>query len=334
MMNKTQMGRGWALAGMLVAVVAQTAWGQSKKPELPSQPTSWLNAPPLKWDMMKGKGVVFYFFEEDCPRCKGEWPGILAEVEKFKGKPVAFIGVNSGNSAAEVAAYAREIRCNWPISVDTDRSFETAAGVPPLSLQNIWQYMVLTPEGEFRRSRGFDMAKAGEDALTGAKWNIDPSEIPAAMQPAWIGVEFGNYAAAAIEVQKNLKSPKPELKAAAEKLNAYVQGEIQKRIESANSSQQAGEKWAAYKLYSSLSQEFKGFTIPPEAEKAAKDLSLDDGVKVELAAIKRYDIAYKQLTSPTPSVQKRGRSLLEVLAKDSPSTEAGKKALDVIKQLP
>jgi len=77
---------------------------------LPRDPTAWLNSPPLSVDALKGKGVVLWFFEEQCPRCRAKWPGMYELAKRFEGQPVVFIAVNSGTSPIEVAQYAREVR--------------------------------------------------------------------------------------------------------------------------------------------------------------------------------------------------------------------------------
>lgn len=42
--------------------------------ELPSNPQQWINCPPLSLDQLKDKGVVLFFFEEQCPTCEKVGP--------------------------------------------------------------------------------------------------------------------------------------------------------------------------------------------------------------------------------------------------------------------
>src|SRR5688500_17367649 len=68
-------------------------------PELRQNVSQWWNFQPVSVQNLKGKGVVLYFFEEGCPRCKERWPELLQTAKKFEGQPVMFIAVNSGSPA-------------------------------------------------------------------------------------------------------------------------------------------------------------------------------------------------------------------------------------------
>ena len=162
-----------------------------------------------------------------------------------------------------------------------------------------------------------ELEEAAESALRNARWNVDPAGMPAAMKKAWLEVEFGNYAGAAVSVKGGLKSAKPDMKAAAEKLHEFVQGKLQAIFTAAKQAGDADKKWEAYKAYSLLLMEFKGYEIPAEAETAVKNLAGDDVVKAELAALKRLDA---------------GRKLLEQLAEDAPTSEAAQQAKQLIGQ--
>jgi hypothetical protein len=178
------------------------------------------------------------------------------------------------------------------------------------------------------------MTRAGDEVLTGAKWNLDPAGIPAPLQKAWMNVEFGNFPPAATEIQKGLKSSSAELKAGAEQLQQYVLAKMQESIEGAKSARTAGNHWEAYKRYAAASAEFQGYPISAEVDQAVRELAADEAVKGELAAMKRFDAAYKQLASSSTVSQKRARLALEALVKDSPATEAGQQAQTLLKQLP
>ena len=52
----------YLLSLTLLASVASTANAQQL--DLPQDPRAWINSGPVSLETMKGKGVVFYFFEE------------------------------------------------------------------------------------------------------------------------------------------------------------------------------------------------------------------------------------------------------------------------------
>lgn len=88
-------------------------------PPFPSDPVHWINSGPLTASGLKGKGVVLWSFEEECPRCRERWPGLIESAKKFEGQPVVFIAVNSGSGRSTVEDYARQVKCPWPVLVDT-----------------------------------------------------------------------------------------------------------------------------------------------------------------------------------------------------------------------
>ena len=105
---------------------------------------------------------------------------MLAVANKYQGKPIVFIAVNSGTTTSAVASYLREHNITWPTIVDSGRQFEIAAGVGEISLQNIINYRVLNADGTLSQGRSLD--DAANRALATAAWNVDPETIPDALQ--------------------------------------------------------------------------------------------------------------------------------------------------------
>src|SRR5262245_2815397 len=72
------------VAAVLLIFVHSTALAadDSATSLLPTDPSAWLNAPPLTPQMLEGKGVVLWFFEEQCPTCRGKWPGMYELAKK------------------------------------------------------------------------------------------------------------------------------------------------------------------------------------------------------------------------------------------------------------
>ncbi len=82
----------------------------------------------------------------------------------FANQDVVFVGVNSGSTPQQVAAYSKQVNPRTAIIVDTDRSLEKAAGVGEINLQNIYQLVVMSPDGKLHRTGTLDLKKAGEQA--------------------------------------------------------------------------------------------------------------------------------------------------------------------------
>ena len=316
----------------LLLISQAAAQSRVRKVDLPTNPAQWINSPPLTQEMLAGKAVVFWFFEEQCPRCAGKWPDILSTAKEYDGKPVLFVGVNSGNDRQTVEDYLRRHNVTWPVIVDPDRSFEKQADVGEISLQNIYASCILYADGRFVRD-GLDVAVAAAKASATAKWKIDPAGIPSALKTSWQQIEFGQFASAAPQIKKGLNAQNAEQKAAAEKLNAVVLADMTKTIDEAKKANDAGRKWTAYKGFTSTQTKFKGYEIPAEVAATTKELAASDDVKKELAASKMLDsIRVASAKADTPSKQKSVKGQLDRLIKQSPGTEAALEAQKLLEQ--
>ncbi|MEZ6088922.1 MAG: TlpA disulfide reductase family protein [Pirellulaceae bacterium] len=213
--------------------------GAGKQIELPQNPQAWLNSPPLSVASMRGKAMVLYFFEEDCPRCRERWPAILNAAAQMQSSPVILVGVNSGTSPGELRSYVQQNRISIPIIADYYRTFERAVGVNEVSLQNIFQAAIIDPEGNLQIANGADIPGTLQRAAAEAKWNIDPSQMPANLIPLWKQIEFGNYAGTSRLMQRALKDRTAEGQAAAEILQNYVNEQINGLLDKAQEAETA-----------------------------------------------------------------------------------------------
>ncbi|MGC4005144.1 MAG: redoxin family protein [Pirellulales bacterium] len=249
----------------------------------PEFPATMINSPPLNKDGLKGKVVVLYFFEEDCPRCREGWPARLKVAQGYVGKPVIFIAVNSGNAGGEVASYLKETNVNWPTIVDTNRSFEKAAGVNEISLQNIYQALIITPEGDLVSANPSALNESVDRYLPQAKWRIDPADIPDGLKPAWQLIEIGNFNQAGKLLAASKKSIKDEAgKTAAEKLAAAITEEFTKVTAAPAAAETAGKTWDAYKGYQTALVQFADLPETKELKTKVAKLANDPQVTREL----------------------------------------------------
>ena len=319
----------WLIAGRTPVVTAANANDEL----LPSDPAAWINAPPLTPEMLKGKGVVLWFFEEECPKCRGKWPGMYELAKKYEAEPVIFIAVNSGNPREDVEQYARGVNLKWPVIVDSSRQMEKRWLRSEISLQNIHQVGLLLPNGKKTMGDWDDLEGSVQTALKGAAWKIDPKTVPAIFQPTWRLVELGKYAVAAPLVKKGLVTSNSEVKEAAGRIHAVIQAEIKAAAEKAAKARQAGDAWSAYKQYTALGAMFAGYDLPSDAVGASKELSTDEQVKRQLEAAKLLDSIKKTFPSArTDAARKRIVSRLEGLVKQHPQTDAAQEAQSLLNQ--
>ena len=299
-------------------------------PPFPSDPAHWINTGPLTGNGLKGKGIVLWFFEEECPRCRERWPGLIESAKKFEGQPVVFIAVNSGSGRSTIEDYVRQVKCPWPVLVDPTRAFEKACGVKEINLQNIYQMKYAQPDGTLRTGNFSDMAETANKALVDAKWKLDPTEVPDSLKSTWLAIETGNYKGLAIPLRKSQAAGKAEAKEAARKLMEIVQQELDDQVAAIKAAQAAGNTWTAYQLCNQLSVRFASFDLPKDAAALKKDLMKDPQVRAGQAALKSLDGARKLLSSGNPVLQKKAVASLEQVETDFPDTDLSRLARSLI----
>lgn len=311
-------------------VVAQllTAPAPNKDFELPN---TWLNSTPPTKEGLAGKGVLLYFFEENCPRCKAQWPALLEIAERHRDDPIAFVAVNSGTPAAAIQAYARSVNLTWPILVDFDRSFEKAAGVNEISLQNIVQVCYIAPDGTLHKGRWNDLEGTISQALEGARWKVDPAEMPDELRAAWRNIEFGNEAVAAAAVQKALGSRKLEIKAAAQKLLEVVADQAKTDMQAAQTEADQS-KYRAYERYGAIAERYAGYPVVAEANAARRELGGDPDLRQEIVAIKAIEKQRPLVASSKPAVRQRAIAAIQKIIEQHPASEAARVGRELLQQ--
>lgn len=313
-----------------IGSTAHAQAGATQDFALPTAPEYWLNSPPLSSDILRGKGVVMWFFEEQCVKCAGKWPEMIAFAQKYQDKPVVFIAVNSGTNPAAIQTYLKKHAVPWPTIVDPDRSFEHLCGVEEISLKNIHQARYVTYDGRLHRGNWEDLAGTVEKALEGAAWRVDPSSVPAALKPAWLQVEVGNFTAAAPLIKKSLKAKDSDLRSAAEKMLAAVTKEVADRVAAANDSLAVGDKWLAYQQFDRIQATFKGFELPSQVEEKLEELTSDKSIESEIEAHQRLMAAKKLGSRGTPAAIKRAVTMLEKLVESHSDTQAAVEAQEIL----
>lgn len=314
------------LVALTVCFAARLATAASL--ELPGDPSLWINSPPVSLESLRGKGVVLYFFEEQCPRCSGQWPELVRLQSKYADKPVVFVGISSGTDRASMEQYVRRNGVSWPVVLDPTRELERSAGTDQISLQNIMQYRIITAEGQMKSGSWQDVPGTVENALAGAAWRVDPKDIPPTLKPAWQAIELGNFALASAPIKKALTDKKPEVKGAAEKLQVAAEASLAEEIATAQKQADASDNWATFKAFRAIAERYKGYTLPDDFKSAGSALFKDEAVQRELAAFADLEALKKGLASKSPSVYRKSFDKLDKVIADHPNTEAASMAAE------
>jgi hypothetical protein len=247
----------------------------------------------------------------------------------MENQPALIVGILPGVSKSETEGYVKSNAIQIPMYLDADRSFEKALlamGLLPkeISLSNTVQCVVADGEGALRYGRWNDPAGSLQPALATAKWKTDPAGVPPALKPAWRALEFGQVAIAAPAIQQALKSSDPKVKEGAQALEKSVKDEIEARTAEAKAKADAGEKWAAFKLYESVATDFKAFPGSRAAATELGKLRSEKAVSRELQARAALEAVVRDyLNTSSKAKQAQGRQMLQQIAQKFADTEAG-----------
>jgi peroxiredoxin len=328
----------YAAALAMLYLFTNDAWAQTETAlvdyTLPTAPEAWMNYAPLTLDRLEGKGILLYYFEEDCPKCAAKWPKLLEESRQHALNPVVFIAVNSGTPPAKLAAYIRKHQIHWPVIADTDRSFERRSIRDPISLQNVSQLRICPNKGSWAIRSPYYMSKAATAAAKDGKFRVLPATVPVELHPAWGLVELGSFSQALPLLNQASRRGSEEVKASADVLMATVDIEMQKELKAIDELLAENDEWHAYQAIGSLLETYKGYEIPTEMVDKHEELKGLDSIRDQLAAAKKYDLAFRAGSAGTPAAVKRATAMLKRLVDEHPESEAADEARKVLGQLP
>lgn len=279
---------------------------------------------------LKGKAVVLFFYEQDCPTCRGLIPKRNEVVEAYKDKPVKFIAVAAGDSIADAKAYVASTKLEMPVFADNLSLMEKRYG-EKISLQNIYQFRVIGPDGTIREYR---MEPAAIDqVLSQVKWKYKDGGYDARLNVPLNLLEWGQYADGMRTLKPFLKNSNKDLAASAKKLYDVIHAEGEQWLTAAESAEQAENAVEAFDLYTKVANTFVGDDLAKKAAEPLKKLMKSQPVKDELAARQMYE----QLCSGASRAQMQQRNAVgqfaASIAAKYPKAPTGEKAAEIAKEI-
>jgi hypothetical protein len=190
----------------------------------------------------------------------------------------------------------------------------------------------LTPDGELRHGDWSKIDETIRRALEGARWNVDPANIPAELQPTWRNIEFGNYVDARPALTKALASRKSDVKAAAQRLADFVESKSDRQLSLASSSESQGHKLQAYERYGAIAERFAGYAAAEKATSARHELAKDPGLKKEIVSLKQFEKQRELANSPKPAVREKARAAIQKLIDADPTSEAARLGRELLQK--
>jgi thiol-disulfide isomerase/thioredoxin len=88
---------------------------------------------PVSLARYRGDVVVLNLWASWCPPCRAEMPDLQRLAESNRGRPIAIVGVNQGETAERARAFAQSLGIAFPIWIDDQQRYGrafAAVGLP------------------------------------------------------------------------------------------------------------------------------------------------------------------------------------------------------------
>lgn len=318
LVSKLRSAFAFASACLLSAMLAGAARGGA--PEFP--PGSFSDGGHYKLSDFDGKVLVLFFYEQNCPRCRGLIPERNKVVDQFKNKPVKFIAVAPGDTLNDALAYTRETKLKMPAFSDIFGVMQTRYGFQ-ISMQNIYQFRIIGPKGDIV---GMSMEPAEiEKAVASVSWKYKDAGYHASLSGIIDMLEWNQYEPALRQLKPLVKAGNKAVAESATKLLEAVKTEGAAWLEEAGKFAEI-EPVKAFDLYRKASNAFAGDDLGKQADVALKGLSKNKAVLDELAARDMFDQMSRISARATMNQKPAFINQALAIAKKYPDAPTGKKA--------
>lgn len=280
-------------------------------------------------DDFAGKAVVLFFYEQDCPKCRGLIPERNKVVQQFKDKPVKFIAVAPGDSLNEAIGYQRGTQLAMPVFADALGVMQHRYGFK-ISLNNIYQFRVIGPTGQVG---AMSMEPADiESVVSKVEWKYKGGGYDARLNGIIEMLEWNQYEPALRQLRPLTKGSSKTAESAA-KLYEAVKAEGQQWLDEAAKAQQSEDVVKAYDLYTKVNACFAGDEFAKPAAEALKTLKTNQAVANELAARRMYEGLNKAMGVANARQRADVIGYCMRIAKQYPDTPTAKKAEALAKEI-
>jgi peroxiredoxin len=277
----------------------------------------------------RGRVVVLFFYESGCPRCKGSIPERNEVVKAFEGKPVKFLAVGASDSLASAMSYGSETRLQMPIFADNLGLMEGRYG-QKLSLQNIWQFRVIGPDGKIVGNQMNQQTI--ERALEKAAWKYDPEDYDPKLKPALDAFEWNQWDTGMRLLTPLRRNRNTAVAESAKKLYDVLRKEAEGLKDEAEKLAK-NDPVKAHDLYSKVAANFRSEAIGKDAANAKQKLATNKAVAAELAARREFTQLTSGIAAAGPNQKEQVLQQLNVFLKKRADTPTGDKVAALVKEL-
>ncbi len=318
----------WLCVLAMVWASSAMAGGEVKvRQEAPAMLPLMLNdGTRLDLEQARGKIVVLYFYEQQCPSCRKKVPERNAWLEKFKDKPVKFVAIGAGDTAVEVQEYVRTAQLRLPVTPDPLSVLEKTWGFT-ISLKNIYQTRIIDSVGELVAysvdGPHFDRA------LETATWRYNREGYDPALVPVLDKFEWGDPAGGAKLLKQARRTSKRSIAESAEKLFGVLKAECQSDMTQAESSLES-DPVKAYDLLTRIGMIVDGDPLAKQADEKLKTLKNNKAVKDELGARKMLDQLSIAVIKARMGQEREVANYASSIAQKYPDTPTGKRVKRIL----
>ncbi len=278
---------------------------------------------------LRGRAVVLFFYESQCPRCRESIPERNAVMKAFEDRPVKFLAVGASDPIGSAIGYNRETGLRMPAFADSLGLMEARYG-QKISLQNIYQFRVIGPDGKIV---GYDMEKGTiERALAKAAWKYDPKDYDPKLRPALDGFEWGQWAAGMKALAPLRRTGNKAVTESANKLYDVLRTEAEAWKADAEAAV-SSDPVKAYDLHGKLAAHFAGDPVSKGAAEAKQKLASNKAVAAELAARKAYTQFISGLSNAAPNQKALAAQQAATFLKKHANTPTGERVAALSKEL-
>jgi thiol-disulfide isomerase/thioredoxin len=277
-----------------------------------------------------GKVLVLFFYEQECPRCRGLIPERNKVVDQFKDKPVKFIAIGAGDSLADANTYVKGTRLEMPSFADDLGVMEHRYGFH-ISMNNVYQFRIIGPKGNMV-FEGITMDPPEiEQALKSVKWKFKDGGYDPKLNGIIDLLEWNQYESAIRQLRPLVKGT-TKLNESAAKLYEAVKTDGNTWLKQAEKAE-ASDPIKACDLYSKIASDFAGDDLAKTADAALKSLAKDKAVNDELAARRLYAGLDTAMSKATAKQRPDVMAFAQSIAQKYPNCPTGKRAADLAKEI-
>jgi thiol-disulfide isomerase/thioredoxin len=312
-------------AGLTIAVWCSSSAHAAEAPDFP--PGAFSDQGKYHLSDFRGKAVVLFFYEQDCPTCRGGVPERNKVIEAFKDKPVKFIAIAASDSLMDAISYVKGTKMAMPAFADSLGVMEARYG-EKISLQNIHQCRFVGPDGS-ARGIGFNKEDI-ESAIADVKWKYKEDGQDPRVARAVEMLEWNQYDAGMKTLRPLLKNKQTAEQA--QKVYDKVRAEATAWAEAAGKAVD-GDPITAHDLYTRVLAAFPDEDLGKQAKEALATLKKNKTVLAELDARRMFDQLDMAFAKAKPTQKAEVAGFCQSIAKRYKGTPTGAKAQALAEEL-